>query len=269
MVLNGDIEVVPSDDILEKVKVLAPGTRISVTSSPDQGIDATINLSCELKRRGFTVIPHLAARSIVNFKHLASISCVLENQKIDEVFMIAGDNKEPAGSYLGSPRLLEDFLRMNRAIKTVGVAGYPEGHIFLNDETVIRSLKIKHELTNEYKINLKIHTQTCFEPEPVINWVKRIRGMGIDSQISLGIWTKRKISSMLNIAKATGVGASIRYLEMTGIDSNLKQMLYDATGLLKALAAEPEADNISAFHIFTLNSLEKAVDWQKNFKLTA
>ena len=58
------------DEVAEHVPT---DVKMTVTSSPKRGIEATLELSEELARRGFEVVPHVAARLVANKGHLREI----------------------------------------------------------------------------------------------------------------------------------------------------------------------------------------------------
>ncbi len=70
---------------------------ITITASPRRGMEATINLAERLSRQGYTVVPHLSARLIRDASHLHEILASLKEIRVDDVFVFAGDAREPAG----------------------------------------------------------------------------------------------------------------------------------------------------------------------------
>jgi hypothetical protein len=61
------LEVMPLDGIEREVMDHVPSQRtVTVTSSPSRGIDATLSLCEQLAARGYHVVPHLAARLVVD-----------------------------------------------------------------------------------------------------------------------------------------------------------------------------------------------------------
>ena len=57
-------EVIPVQGIEQKVAALPYGATVTVTASPKLGIDRTFDVSMALAARGFTVVPHFAARMV-------------------------------------------------------------------------------------------------------------------------------------------------------------------------------------------------------------
>jgi methylenetetrahydrofolate reductase (NADH) len=95
-------EVLPTPSAEELVASSVPsGVVVTVTSSPSKGLEATIDLAERLRARGYAVVPHLAARQVVDAAHLAEVVERLSAAGVTDVFVPAGDNALPAGAYEG------------------------------------------------------------------------------------------------------------------------------------------------------------------------
>src|SRR5919112_4401950 len=104
------IEIIPAQGIVEQVLALVPRTTtLSVTCLPHHGIERTMRTSVELSGAGYTVVPHLAARSISSRAELTEIVRACDAAGIGEVFVIGGDRKEAAGVYDSALPVLEDI----------------------------------------------------------------------------------------------------------------------------------------------------------------
>ena len=91
-------EVIPSDAIEDAVVSSVPrDVTLTVTASPTKGLEATIALAQRLSEHGFTVVPHLSARLVVDDQHLEDVVAQLRASAIDDVFVPAGDADPPAG----------------------------------------------------------------------------------------------------------------------------------------------------------------------------
>ena len=92
------IEIIPSEGIVEQVTDLVPvTTTLTVTCLPIHGIERTMRTAVQLGVLGYTVIPHLAARSLRDRAELTRILRDCDAAGIGEVFVIGGDRKQPAG----------------------------------------------------------------------------------------------------------------------------------------------------------------------------
>ena len=100
-------EVIPVGGVEERVSVLVPGTTVTVTCSQRHGVDRTLEVSEHLARRGYRVVPHLAARLVRDRDHLERIVARLAAAGIGEAFVVGGDASPPAGSYRDAGDLLE------------------------------------------------------------------------------------------------------------------------------------------------------------------
>ena len=67
-------EILPLDGIADEVlEHLPAGRKITLTSSPSRGLEATLGLAEQLAPRGYEVVPHLAARLIADRAHLEEV----------------------------------------------------------------------------------------------------------------------------------------------------------------------------------------------------
>ncbi len=266
MVTEAKIEIIPTDTILDRVDIIPRTSKLSVTASPTKGLDMTLDFTSALKEKGFTVIPHIAARSVRDLGHLRTISNFLDDNKIEEIFVIGGDNAQPVGEYSDSAQMLSDLLSINHSVREVGVGGYPEGHPLISHDFIISSLKSKVAIAREHGVNLHINSQACYDTAKVRGWLEELGGVGVNAPVYLGVPTQMDILKLAKISAEIGVGDSVAFLRLTGIGSALNSMLYDPKDLLFGLADFPESENIRGLHIFTFNYIKATMAWQRNFK---
>ncbi len=131
-------EVLPTEDVEGLVTThVPPEVTITITASPRRGMEATIDLAERLSRQGYSVVPHLSARLIRDASHLREILDSIKQIGVRDVFVIAGDAREPAGQFPDSVSLLEAMMRAGRDVDDIGVSGYPESHSFIDDDMTI------------------------------------------------------------------------------------------------------------------------------------
>src|SRR6202521_4910714 len=122
-------EVLPTEDIEERVLATVPReVTMTITASPRRGIDATLGLAARLAGHGFAVVPHLSARLIRDESHLKEVLAALAAMGVTNVFVIAGEAREPAGKFPDSVSLLEAITADKHGLHDIGVTGYPERH---------------------------------------------------------------------------------------------------------------------------------------------
>jgi methylenetetrahydrofolate reductase (NADPH) len=253
-------EIMPLKGIEARMASIPPGSDVAIMCSPSKGIAATLDLAGHLRDRGFTPIPHIAARMIVDEVELREILGRLDELEIRRVFVIAGDAERPAGRFDSSLDLLELMAAIDHGIEIVGIGAYPEGHPLLGEETLLSFLQ------NKQPFAAYMTTQICFDPEIIVRWLHRVRAEGIDLPVHIGVRGVVDRTKLLRIALKIGVGQSARFLK-----SNLGlvgRMIapggYSPDELLLALAPyfDTQRLGIEGVHFYTFNQIESTEEWR-------
>ena len=252
-------EVIPVQGIEQKVATLPYGATVTVTASPKQGLDRTVDVSAVLAARGFTVIPHLAARMVAGRSHLERLLQRLDGAGIREVFVVGGDADPPAGDYADAGDLLEELAGLAHPFARIGIGGYPEGHPLISDEHLFEALRRKQRFAS------LVVTQLCFDAGALTDWAGRIRAAGIDLPIVVGLPGVVERRKLAEISLKSGVGASLSYLRKHGreIITLARTRRYDPTPLARSVAAYAgdQALGLTGAHLFTFNQVQPTRDW--------
>ena len=255
-------EVLPTEDVEARILAHVPKeVTITVTASPRRGIDATVSLAERLAKQGYPVVPHISARLIRDQAHLREVLERVIALGRRDVFIVAGDAKEPAGDFPDSVSLLEAITAEPHGLKEIGVTGYPERHSFIEDDLTIQAMWDKRRIATYIVSNL------CFSPRVVKKWVARVRRRGVQLPIYVGLAGVADPAKLLRVSTRIGLGDSARFLK--GHRNWFMRMMqpggYDperfATGLLPELAA-PER-NVAGLHFFTFNEIEATERWRQ------
>jgi len=255
-------EVLPTDDVEERL--LASVSRevtITVTASPRRGIDATVSLAERLSAHGYQVVPHVSARLIKDQAHLRDVLDRVVAMGRGEIFVVAGDAKEPAGEFPDSVSLLTALMNEPHGLKEIGVTGYPEPHSFIDDDLTIQAMWDKRRIATYIVSNL------CFDPRVVKRWVARVRRRGVQLPIHIGLAGVADPAKLLRISTRIGVVDSARFLR--GHTNWFMRMVqpggYDpgrfTAGLLPDLAAPDR--KVAGLHVFTFNEIEPTERWRQ------
>jgi len=255
-------EVLPTDDVEERVLAAVPrDVTITVTASPRRGIDATISLAERLGRHGYQVVPHISARLIRDDAHLREVLERVVAIGRREIFVIAGDAKEPAGQFPDSVSLLTALMAESHGLREIGITGYPERHSFIDDDLTIQAMWDKRRIATYIVSNL------CFDPRVVKKWVARVRRRGVQLPIHIGLAGVSDPAKLLRISTRIGVVDSARFLR--GHSNWFMRMLqpggYDPGRLAAALLPDlalPER-NVAGLHVFTFNEIEPTERWRQ------
>jgi methylenetetrahydrofolate reductase (NADPH) len=174
-------EILPLDGIEDQVhEHLDTGVKVTVTASPRQGLDATLDLSERLARAGYPVVPHLSARLVRDRAHLEDVLARLREAGVRELFVPAGDATEP-GEFQSAADLLAAMGDARTHFDRIGIIGYPESHHLISDEETIRAMFEKAEMATD------IISQLCFDPDTIDGWIRNVRERGTHLPIWIGL----------------------------------------------------------------------------------
>jgi methylenetetrahydrofolate reductase (NADPH) len=237
------------------------GIKVTVTSSPTRGIDATLRLSEQLASAGFEVVPHIAARLVRDEEHLRDILERLRAIGVRDVFTIAGDADSPAGAFGGATALLEAMAELRQGIEEVGISGYPESHPFISDETTIQVMFDKEPFATY------IVSQLCLDAAVIAWWIGAVRARGVRLPIHIGIPAPIQRRKLLRIATRIGVGESTRFVRGHGglLARLFLRGRYGPGSLIERLAPElaDPANAVAGFHLYTFNEIAATERWRR------
>ncbi len=254
------LEIFPSPSIEQRLDILAPGSYLAVTCSPSKGVEETLDLSERLVKRGFRVVPHVAARMVRDPQHLAGIISRISGLGIDSLFVPGGDAPRPLGRYATALQLLTAIAELDHGLRHIGVAAHPEGHPAVSASVLLEDLAAKQSVAT-YLV-----TQMCFDANAIVAWLREIRAHGITLPAWIGLPGVFDRGALLAASLRIGVGPSLRMLRNRGrlIGRLMAAQNYQPDYLSRALAPqllEPQL-GISGFHLFCFNQVRPSETWR-------
>lgn len=254
-------EILPLDGIEAAVlEHVPPEATVTVTASPRKGLDATIGTAERLARAGYAVVPHVSARLVRDRDQLEEILTRLHDAGVRELFVPAGDAREPAGAYDGAAALLAAIRELGADFPRLGITGYPESHHLISDEVTIQAMFEKAELATY------IVSQVCFDPDTIEGWVRQVRARGTGLPIWIGLPGSVDRKKLVRISLQIGLGQSVRFVQhQRGWLRRLLGRQFSPDDLLAALGplcADPAA-GVAGFHLYTFNELARTERWRR------
>jgi methylenetetrahydrofolate reductase (NADPH) len=255
-------EILPLEGVADEVGAhVPPEVRLTITASPSRGLEASVALVERLRAAGYVVTPHLSARLVRDRGHLEELGRRLAAAGVRDIFVIAGDTREPAGEFPGAADLLSAMGELRERFADVGISGYPESHHVISDDTTIEAMFEKEPMATY------IVSQICFDAEVIGIWVRRVRDRGTLLPIWIGVPGAVGHRRLLRISRRIGLGESARFLRAHGdwFRRLLLPRVYEPTSLVRDLGptvGDPAA-RIAGFHIYTFNELERTEDWRR------
>jgi methylenetetrahydrofolate reductase (NADPH) len=253
-------EVMPFGRAEDEAAQLPEHVRLTVTCSPTHGIDRTVEVATHLRSLGHAVTVHLAARMVRDRGHLDGVLATMAQAGIDDAFVIGGDATPPIGPYHSAVDLLPLVHEHLHRPRSIGIAGYPEGHPLIDSSTLVEVLEQKSRLADY------ITTQLCFDPDALLGWVRATRQAGIELPVLAGVPGIVDRRKLLEISMRVGVGPSLSFLrKQGGLRKLLRLSGSSADRLYSALAPHlgDPALHLAGFHYFTFNRLVETWRWER------
>jgi methylenetetrahydrofolate reductase (NADPH) len=255
-------ELLPLKNLPDQIQHLPSGARVSVTASPNKGIDATLDWAAQLQADGFRAIPHLSARMIPTRDKLAELLDRARAAGLTHAFVVGGDADEP-GEYLDGLSLLQAMTELGHPFTTIGCPAYPNGHADIPDAALDTALRDKAPFVAH------VTSQMVFDTKLITTWVRGLRAEGFGPDIVIGVPGVADPQKLLNVAARIGVKDAKRFLVknlrfVTGMARS--GGFYKPTGFVQALApllADPAA-RVTGFHLYTFNAVEATEAWRQS-----
>jgi methylenetetrahydrofolate reductase (NADPH) len=208
---GASIEISPHDEELLPAlsNRLPAGTTIYVAHTPKAVVDDVVRLAVKIAGLGFRASPHIVARRIESERALRDAFIELREGGVEQVLLIAGDRDPPVGKFASTLEILDSGLTVETGIKSVGIAGHPEGHKALGPNTLWSALKRKQEFADRTGTKMHIVTQFGFNPEAVCAWERHLAEHGISLPVHVGIAGPTPLPKLIRYAMQCGIGASL------------------------------------------------------------
>jgi 5,10-methylenetetrahydrofolate reductase len=244
---------------------LRPGTDVYITFLAGSDFESTIAVAKRLRGEGFNPIPHLAARSIPNLAFVEDALARLTGEAdVKHVLTIGGAVNKPVGDFSDTMQLMGTGVFDRHGIRSIGVAGHPEGSPDITEEGIRAALKWKNEFAQRTGASMYITTQFCFEPAPIIAWDRRLQAEGNRLPIHIGIPGLATIKTLMAHANACGIGPSVRFISRQAMNVAKLLAVSAPDSLVMALSEYKATDpkcGITGVHVYPLGGLQKSAQW--------
>lgn len=246
----------------------APGTDVSITFLPGDNYRHNVETAAALRRAGFNPVPHIAAREMPSREVLGDFLARAKGEAdVRRILLIAGDVAAAKGPFRSSRDVADTGLIETHGIASVSVAGYPEGHPWLEGGHAIDALGAWRDWGVLSGVRVDVVTQFCFESTPILNWAGELRAHGVDLPVTIGLAGPATLATLTKFGLRCGIGNSMRALR--GQIGRFGRLLTDngPDDVVRGLLAAPSAAAlpISGFHLFPFGGLRKTGLWLRDF----
>ena len=112
-----------------------------------------------------------------------------------------------------------------------------------------------------------ILTQFAFDTDPVVAWIRHVRGLGVDAQIRIGTPGPAGIRRLVGFARRFGIGANATIVKKYG---------FSLTNLMGTAGPGRFVDDLSRhlgvdsagdvkLHLYTFGGLSAAAEWARDY----
>lgn len=196
----------------------------------------------------FNLMPHFTCVSMLKDeieKHIVSV----ENLGIENILALRGDIPD----YINPQEL--DFTHANELVEfiqakttlSIGVAGYPEGHIeSKNLKDDIKYLKKKVEAGAS-----AIFTQLFFENDKLYRYIETVKNAGINCPVIAGIMPVRSLKQIEKMTSMARVSVPKKFVQkLEKFPNDTKQI---GTEFATEQCQNLIENGVTSLHFFTLN----------------
>ncbi|MBI5318848.1 methylenetetrahydrofolate reductase [Bradyrhizobium sp.] len=271
LLTSASVEVSSSGNQLQELAGrFAAGTNVSITFLPGDNYRHNLETAAALRRAAFNPVPHVAAREMPSREALNDFLVRARREAdVRRVVLVAGDVAAAKGPFKSSRDVAASGLIEAHGITTVSVAGYPEGHPYLEGAHAFEALAAWRDWGASSGVRVDVVTQFCFEAAPILNFMGELQTRGIDLPVNVGLAGPATLATLTKFGLRCGVGNSMRALR--GQIGRFGRLLTDngPDDVVRGLLAAPQAATapISGFHLFPFGGLRKSAEWLRNFGL--
>ncbi|WP_068085555.1 methylenetetrahydrofolate reductase [Novosphingobium rosa] len=248
--------------------LIPPRTIVAITFLPSEDAQARLDATRAVRLLGFVPMPHFSARRLTsNDDFEGFLKRLVDESGVRRCFVVAGDPPEPAGPFADTASLIATGAFERAGVRTVGLAGHPEGHPHMTGAQCLQVLEEKCAAITARGMKPVIVTQFGFDAEPFLRWIETLRARGIDAPVRLGVPGPAGIKTLMRFAARCGVGASASVLAKYGISITRLIGTAGPDRMLEALShGLTPAHGEVQLHFYPFGGLEKTVAWIADYQ---
>jgi methylenetetrahydrofolate reductase (NADPH) len=250
---------------LEAIRDTAgPGIRVYVSAIPTRPSVELVAQSAMARQCGLEPVPHIAVRNYTSRDELSALIGRLAGEAgVKHVLIISGDRADAAGPFNNSLEIIESGMLQQHGITHVSIAGHPDGHPVVSGDVMQRALLAKVEAAEQSGLAADIVTQFGFDAGGITRWVMKIRDLGIEAPIRIGLAGPTNLTTLLKYAQRCGVKASIGGItKHAGLVKNLFGVSAP-DAIVRVLAGENATGALGtvAVHFFSFGGVAATSKW--------
>jgi methylenetetrahydrofolate reductase (NADPH) len=206
------MEITPSEyKHLPAMRDLLPqGSAVYISHVPSATLAQVVKTALAVQGAGFKATPHIVARRISYPETLRAALAELTAGGVEQVLLVAGDTAHAAGEFDSTLDVFASGILEKSGLKSIGVAGYPEGQRGIGPMLLWNALKMKQAFADRTGLAVHVVTQFGFNGNALRDWEPELAHHGVRLPILAGIAGPTPLSKLIKFAMRCGIGASLR-----------------------------------------------------------
>jgi len=252
-------------DIEGYAGLMPAGTDVYSPWLPAAPYHHQVAVARRLRAAGYNPVPHISARRLTDTAAARDFLARLQGEAgVARALVIAGDSEAAAGSFGSSLALIETGLLQEYGIRSVGVAGYPEGHRKIPEAAIHAALDAKIAAAERGGLELFMVSQFCFDGATIVEWLRRLRARGVLLPVRVGVAGPATIRALLNYGLRCGIGNSLRAVGTQAISLTRLVVQQGPEKVVRRVALEGKGLGIAGLHCFAFGGFAQTARWMDN-----
>lgn len=264
--LRSSIEV-SAKQVLERPELLAlipPGTRTYLVDIGIAPEDMLVQAARQIGDQGLVAVTHMPARRFENVEAFERRVARMSGEAgVENVLAIAGE-ADVSGPLDSSLTMIRTGVFERHGIKTIAVAGHPDGAPDIAPEVILAYLRDKIAYAKDSDAQFIITTQFSFGAERILGWLDELVELGNPFPVHLGVAGPAKVTTLVRYAAMVGLEKSAAFMSKRGGSMLRLLMGYTpeilAAPLEQAIAAG-QAPGLAQLHMYPFGGIGKVSEW--------
>jgi len=251
---------------IDACRALRPaGSDVYASWIPGTPYHHLVSIARHLRAAGMNPVPHIAARRLPDRAAAQDFLARLAGEAgVTRALLIAGDSPAAAGVHDSSIALLETGLLEAHGIRSIGVAGYPEGHRALSEATIRAALEQKIRYAAAHGLELFIVSQFCFDGQAVLDWLTQLRARGVTLPVRVGVAGPATVRTLLAYGVRCGIGNSLRAIGSQAISLTRIVAQHGPEKIVRRVAEGEGGLGVAGLHFFPFGGFAQTARWIDN-----
>lgn len=249
-------------------RLLPVRTRVYILSPGDANIWDMARACQHVAGARLHPVPVVRPRAIPNRSVLVSMLGRYQDAGAEALMIADDDCGQPAGPFRESRDILETGILERRDFRQIGCTAYPTGNSGISDIALFERIAAQAAYARETGAYLWLTTAHTFTAKPVVEWLNRLAGRGINLPVRVGI--PGPVDSRLPTAITTPPGTmpAIPLLSRTAAFARSPICQWSSDKLLLELAdhrTRSAHSRLIGIHVSPLGRFARAARWMQSF----